>query len=112
MRTYDVVPVKRALGLVAFVPGTVPLRSVIAQPALVGADAIRAGDNAFCRSVLEGAGAAVGEVAPTPQHYKAMLRRCQRDAAIAGLHKAEACVRWDALRYEFGFVGADVTLYH
>lgn len=30
MRTYDVVPVSGALGLVEFVPGTLPLREAIA----------------------------------------------------------------------------------
>ena len=35
VQTYDVVPISESLGVVAFVPGTIPLLAVLTQPSLI-----------------------------------------------------------------------------
>ena len=47
IRIYDVVPISPSLGMVAFVPGTKPLKAVVTDPALVPEASLEAADAAF-----------------------------------------------------------------
>ena len=47
IRTYDVVPISASLGMLAFVPGTKPLKAVVTDPALMPPAAVEAAEEAF-----------------------------------------------------------------
>lgn len=52
VRTYDVVPISPSLGMVAFVPGTRPLKALLTDPALVAPEAVAAADNRYSTFIL------------------------------------------------------------
>ena len=52
VRTYDVVPISPSLGMVAFVPGTKPLKALLTDPALVSQEAVAAADNRYSTFIL------------------------------------------------------------
>lgn len=52
VRTYDVVPISPSLGMVAFVPGTKPLKALLTDPALVSPEAVAAADNRYSTFIL------------------------------------------------------------
>ena len=59
VQTYDVVPISPSLGMVAFVPGTKPLKAVVTDPALIPAASLAAADAAFQKFIsAKGSGAA------------------------------------------------------
>lgn len=51
VQTYDVVPISPSLGMVAFVPGTKPLKAVMTDPALVPEASVAAADAAFSKFI-------------------------------------------------------------
>ncbi|KAK9829312.1 hypothetical protein WJX72_005143 [[Myrmecia] bisecta] len=102
VRTYDVVPVTPSLGLVAFVPGTKPLKAVVTEPGLISDDPtdsnndlLRA-DAAYAKGIASLAG--IKATTSAAELYEAMFQRGQRSAVVKSLEAAEAETRWDALR--------------
>lgn len=105
IRTYDVVPISPSLGMVAFVPGTKPLKALLTDPALVPADAITAADNRYSTFILTKGGnlERAGNIARTMScRAKVFTKVCRQPQMQACLvfppfhhgNSQEACAIW------------------
>lgn len=56
MRLYDVIPITPSLGMVAFVPGTQPLKALLTDPALIPGEAVAAADAKYHAFIMSKGG--------------------------------------------------------
>ncbi|KAL3131372.1 hypothetical protein ABBQ38_007687 [Trebouxia sp. C0009 RCD-2024] len=92
--TYDVVPISPSLGMVAFVPGTKPLKALLTDPTLLPPEAVAAADNRYSTFILTKG----GNLERAGPRYERMFRSASRKETVANLEAVQSHIRWDSLR--------------
>ncbi|KAK9813338.1 hypothetical protein WJX73_001242 [Symbiochloris irregularis] len=96
VKTYDVVPINDSLGMVAFVPGTLPLLSVIQGSHPQAEEEMSAADEAFGKYITVAGGSEESD--DIVQQRLRLYSHATPEAISAGLQSGQRHVRWDCLR--------------
>ncbi|KAK9796984.1 hypothetical protein WJX73_006710 [Symbiochloris irregularis] len=94
VETYDVVPMTESLGMVAFVPDTLPLLAVVTNPLLMPAEEFIKAHKAYELGYVE----AQGKQGTLGAKYERLYGHGSAGAAVRALELAQSHVRWDSLR--------------